>query len=92
MKGKISGHWKGGIIEDDRGYVLIWKPEHPQSNSKGYVKEHRLVMEKKLGRFLKENEVVHHIDFNKKNNLVNNLMLFKSQSEHKKYHWDIEKN
>jgi hypothetical protein len=58
---------------------------------KGYVKfhgrhEHRIVMEKVLGRKLKKGEVVHHIDRNKKNNDPSNLQLFASQREHIKAH------
>lgn len=48
--------------------------------------EHRVVAEKMLGRSLKENEVVHHIDKNKKNNHPSNLMVFRSQSEHIRWH------
>lgn len=60
---------------------------HP---SQGYTKYHgkhlhRVVMERKLGRKLKANEIVHHIDGNKQNNDPNNLMLM-TQSEHIKLH------
>lgn len=47
---------------------------------------HRSVAEAKLGRPLKPGEVVHHIDHNKKNNDPDNLMIFKSQSEHAQWH------
>ena len=48
--------------------------------------EHRVVAEKKLGRQLKPEEVVHHMDFNKQNNDEDNLMVFKNNSDHRKYH------
>jgi len=55
-------------------YRLIWMPEHPKSNNRGYVREHFLIVEKVLGRNLKDTEVVHHIneirDDNRKCNLV----------------------
>src|SRR3990167_10691095 len=48
-------------VIDTRGYVLIYFPNHPHSVN-GYIKEHRLKMEKKIRRFLKKKEVVHHIN------------------------------
>lgn len=38
------------------------------------------------GRPLKADEVVHHMDFNKRNNAAWNIMIFSSQSDHAKYH------
>ena len=49
------------------------------------IDEHRFIMEKHLGRKLKRNEVVHHIDGNKRNNNINNLKLM-TLSEHSKMH------
>ena len=46
----------------------------------------RVLAEKMLGLELKQNEVVHHIDKNKRNNQTRNLMVFESQSEHAKWH------
>ena len=50
------------------------------------IDEHRLIMEKYLRRKLKSHEIVHHIDRNKSNNKINNLMLFPTKSAHTKYH------
>jgi hypothetical protein len=75
-------HWKGGKIINSQGYILIYKPDHQYATRDGYVREHRLVMEKKLGRYLKPNEVVHHIDGNKQNNKLSNLKLM-TETEHK---------
>lgn len=47
---------------------------------------HRMVAERILGRKLLPGEVVHHIDGNKRNNRPENLMIFKSQAEHVKWH------
>lgn len=68
------------------GYLMIKVPQHPFSNKRGYVYQHRLVMEKKLGRFLKKEEAVHHKDGNKKNNAVTNLVMFRTSGEHTTYH------
>ena len=50
------------------------------------VHEHRIVAERLLGRPLTNDEVVHHIDGDKRNNNPNNIYVFPSQSEHAAYH------
>ena len=83
-----EGHrdWKGGRIVDKDGYVLLYCPDHPRGRKHTkYVLEHRLVMEKKLGRLLEACEVVHHIDKDKKNNSPDNLEVFSHNSEHLKH-------
>lgn len=67
---------------DKHGYVLLKHPAHPQANRHGYVREHRLVMEQTLGRFLTRLEVVHHLDGNRGNNAPENLELFASNADH----------
>ena len=47
-----------------------------------WIFEHRLVVENFIGRELENRETVHHIDGNKQNNSINNLMLFPNHSEH----------
>lgn len=69
-----------------RGYIAIYSPNHPFKDKNNCVKEHRLVMEKHLGRFLKKNEVIHHINHNKLDNRVENLQLFYSHKEHMIHH------
>jgi hypothetical protein len=87
VKGKGSSgqknyFWRGGRCLDSDGYVLVKMPEHPHANNNGYVREHRLVMEKKLGRHLLPHEVVHHRDENKQNNAPRNLRVYRSNAEH----------
>jgi len=74
--------WKGGRIIDKDGYVLIMSPNHPNRDRHNYMREHRLVMEQHLGRYLTANEVVHHKDRDKLNNTFGNLELFAHNSEH----------
>lgn len=83
------GNFKGGRVSRN-GYVYIYVKNHPYAVKYGatrYVKEHRLVMEKHIGRYLKPTEVVHHIDGNKENNNLSNLALFLNQSAHAKFHY-----
>lgn len=57
------------------GYIYILKPNHPTSSKRGYVPEHRIVMEKHLGRYLKKGEIIDHKDRNPSNNNISNLRL-----------------
>lgn len=75
------------------GYIMILKPDHPYCDSKGYVREHRLVMEEHLGRYLEPTEVVHHINHVRDDNRIENLVLYKGYNEHNKTHTgDIKKS
>ena len=77
--------WKGGVLLNHSGYILRSMKTHPNCDIRGYVFEHRLIMEKHLGRTLKESEVVHHINGDKTDNNIENLMLFSSHSEHMRH-------
>lgn len=84
--GENNKMWNGGRCYHSDGYVWINAPEHPFANNNNYVLEHRLVMEKKLGRYLQPEEVVHHINGKKDDNRPENLKLFPSKSEHARHH------
>ena len=72
-------------------YVYIYLNDHPFCNSKGYILEHRLVVEQKIKRYLTKKEVIHHINEKKDDNRIGNLMLFKNQGEHMSFHKKIIK-
>lgn len=85
-RGQEHHAWKGGTLLRSDGYVYEYAPDHPASaNSKGYVLQHRLVMERHLGRLLAVNELVHHVNEIKTDNRIENLELT-SRSAHMKYH------
>ena len=88
--GKTNPRWKGGISTSAEGYCLIKiyrnHPLYCMADHRGYVYEHRLIMARFLNRPLPDIEVVHHINGDRSNNNIDNLMLFKNDSEHQSYH------
>lgn len=75
--------WTKTIKKGDYLYAVI--PSHPKSTKYGYVLEHRAVAENKIGRVLAADEVVHHINHNRKDNRPENLQVMGSQA-HRKLH------
>ena len=74
-----SGRRCGGTFIDEYGYRRF-------KDSGKLV--HRWVAEKKIGRKLRREEVVHHIDKNKLNNSPENLHVCKNQFEHERIHFE----
>jgi len=89
--------WIDGTTSDRSGYILkrvpvdsgygyliraLAKRGKSGTDKSGYAPLHRIVMHDKLGRKLRVNEVVDHIDGNVKNNHPDNLMVFQSNAEH----------
>ena len=94
-QGNKHPNWKGGKrkrIAMVGYYILILVPSHPFCDKMGYVLEHRLIMERQLGRFLKPEEVVHHKNEIKKDNRIENLELFSDGGEHTKFHNFLKKS
>lgn len=83
--GSMNSNWKCGKIKTCEGYMCILAHNHPNANCNGYILEHRLIMENHIGRYLKREEIVHHINENKSNNRIENLILL-TKEEHNKLH------
>lgn len=83
-------HFMRGWKIDFYGYFMFFKPDHPSSNSNGYIKRARYNMEKHIGRYLSREELVHHKDMNRLNDNIENLQIM-TRSEHNILHEKIKK-
>lgn len=91
QEGPDNHMWNGGRSYH-KGYVYILNKDHPRASGKGYVPEHVLVMEEFIGRNIinsgenkPQDEVVHHINFNRSDNRIENLQIM-TVSEHATLH------
>lgn len=85
IKTSTNNNWKGGLYIAG-GYAKVKVKEHPAKDKRGYVLLHRLVMEDHLGRYLNNDEFIHHKDGNKLNNELSNLELIYPE-KHAKEHY-----
>ena len=75
--------WGNATIHKKTGYYVITSSKEGNHGKK----LHRLIMEDYLGCEIPEGYLVHHVDENKLNNDIDNLMLVKKQ-EHTEIHKD----
>ena len=77
--------WKGGRSTAGR-YVLVMQPDHPHTNSSGYICEHTLVAERALGRLLPKGSELHHVNGDLHDNRPANLVLCHDHAFHMMLH------
>lgn len=96
LKGDKNASWKSDKHISRYGYIQIRKLDHPFRDSDDFVFEHRLVAEEFLlnynnsveingKKYLHPDYVVHHINFNRQDNRVENLMILTKQ-QHQQLH------
>lgn len=75
------GHTK----RHNKGYELVYAPCHPHAHRDGYVMKHTVIMERHIGRYLHDDEEVHHINHIRNDNRIENLTLM-DKHEHRLLH------
>lgn len=85
-----NGNYKGAK-QTSRGYIYRPAHEHPNCTRDGYVMEHRLVIEKAIGRYVGADEEIHHINYNKSDNRIENLVLLPTSGSHTELHKYLER-
>lgn len=83
LKGSNHPSWKGGTGLK-HGYKIVYQPKHHRASAIRRIYEHILLLEKYIGRPISKKERVHHIDFIRTNNKLDNLFLCETDSTHKK--------
>lgn len=94
--GAGNSNWRGGIARagQDGRYRALYLPDHPGANALGYVLEHRVVMERHLGRYLTADEIVHHLNEDPADNRTENLEVMgkpEHTAMHSREYWDARR-
>lgn len=68
-----------------RGYVFVYRPDHP-NNKGGYVNRSRITVEAAIGRYLQTWEQVHHINGIKDDDRYPENLVVLTRAEHNHVH------
>lgn len=94
LVGEKNPAWKGGLTYFKRKgkyanqsikYVRCPVQFQQMARKDGYVMEHRLAVAMQISRPLTRQECVHHINHDATDNTLENLMLFATNADHKRY-------
>jgi hypothetical protein len=85
QSGPNNAHWKGGLTLHSKGYVYEYAPDSEMADKRGYVLQHRLRVSERLGRPLREDEIVDHADENKRQNEIHNLHIYDNAGHSRKH-------
>lgn len=85
-KADKSARWKGGQFTDKDGYIYLHKPDHPNKTSNNYIRRCRFVMSEHVGRPLRSDEIVHHINGIHDDDRIQNLVITERANHASKHH------
>lgn len=92
LQNEKSATWKGGTYISSDGYRMIHiRNKNAKSKWEHYKKEHIVLIEQHLKRKMRKGEVIHHINGNKLDNNLTNLVVFSSDKLHRQAHNELEK-
>lgn len=73
-------------------YIMQKTIQHPNANKRWYVAEHRLIFENYMWRYLDKDEVIHHKNWDRSDNRLENLQIEYNHSEHIKKEHKTKRN